>query len=647
MRFRILFFVLACLIGQGPSAAAASKAITDFSLEELLETEVVSAARSSRPLSQTPAAIFVIDQEDIRRSTAQHVPELLRMVPGVEVARIDAHTWAITARGFNGALANKLLVMIDGRSVYTPLYAGVYWDAQDLVLEDIERIEVIRGPGGSLWGSNAINGVINIITKHTSRTQGLLATAGGGDEFQEGVLRYGGKAGEELTYRGYGKFFNHDSTGSANDAWYLGHGGFRTDWQKDAENHFTLQGHYYNGEEDIRISEVTPTSPFIRTVNEDQSLAGGNVILRWDHLFEDKSSGSLQTYFDYRKRDQSTFEEIRYTWDIEWKHQFFWGERQEIVWGAGYRLQADETTGSFSAFFEPEDRITHLYQAFLQDTVTLVHDHLWFTAGVKVEKNDFSGFEIQPTARLAWNPHPEHTLWAAFSRAVRIPSRFDHDLGINSWLTPGVVLARLRGDPNKDSETLLAYEAGYRMQPHERVSFDTAFFYNVYDNLTTFLTGTSFGENGYTVLPVYFDDHAEAETYGAEVSMMTELAPWWRVKTAYTFLEMQIHASADPFGVAENEEGASPHHQLHIRSHLNLPYDIEFDTVFRFVSRLSGQDVPAYVEADIRVGWRPMDHVLIQVIGSNLLHGQHLEFGSGARVEPERSVFAEVKVEFD
>lgn len=629
------------------AAAPAAKGITQYSLEELMNVEVYSATKTARPLSKTATALFVIDQEDIRRSTAQSVPELLRMVPGLQVARTSANSWAISARGFNETLSNKLLVLIDGRSVYTPLHAGVYWDVQDLVLENIERIEVIRGPGGSLWGSNAVNGVINIITKHSAKTQGVLIKGGGGSERQEGALVVGQKAGKNLTYRTYGKYFNQQHSSGGHDAWHLWKVGMRADWEADENNSVEFHGNFYNGEEDLRSSQTLTTAPFTQTLSGDQELAGGHVMLKWDHLFSEHSSGSLKTYFDFTKRAQTIFREDRYTFDIEWDHRFLLGERHEVVWGIGYRMQGDDTRGSLTADFNPEDRITNLYQAFLQDTFTLIHDHLWFTGGVKLERNDFSGFEVQPTARLAWNPHPEHTFWAAFSRAVRIPSRLDHDLTLNAWLTPGTVLARLQGDTGRDAETLLSYEIGYRTQPHDRVSLDAAAFYNEYDHLLTVSTGPVFAENGYTVLPVFLNDGAKGETYGVELSILTELAEWWQFETAYTFLQMQLHAAANPLVAPEAPEGRSPHHQIYMQSRMTLPFNLELDTALRFVDRLPAQRVASYWQADVRLAWKAAENLEISVFGQNLLHRSQNEFNSSGTPAIDRAIFGQFILRFE
>jgi iron complex outermembrane recepter protein len=645
VRLVSLFFFLVSLNAPLIYAALAPD-ITQLSLDDLINTEVTSASRTSQPLSQTAAAITVINEEDIRRSGAITVPELLRMVPGLQVAQVNASQWAITARGFNATTANKLLVLIDGRSVYTPLFAGVYWDVQDTLLENIERIEVIRGPNAALWGSNAMNGVINIITKDSGKTQGAMVKGHFGTETQGGGARYGGKITEDVSYRAYGKYYNRDSSYKGNDAWFLSRGGARSDAQINDDNKVMMDVDYYNGEEDVRTTLSNTTTPFTQTILEDQYVAGGHFLTRWNHIYSERSDSSLQFYFDESERESSAFQETRYTGDIDWQHRFLIGDRNEFLWGLGYRLNVDDTDGHFGTYFDPGGRADGLYQLFLQDTFTLIEDKSWLTLGTRFEANEYTGLEIQPTIRLLWQPHPKHTLWSAISRAVSIPSRLDHDLIINSWTTGGSSLLRLEGNSGKDSEAVIAYEAGYRAQVHSRVNFDIAAFINDYSSLRTISAMDRFTEQGYTVTRFIVDDEADAYSIGTELSAKTKVTEDFHFDVGYTFLQMVIDSKMDAFGTARAQQDQNPDHQIFFHPRLNLPQNIEFDTNLRYVDELKNLRTHAYWEMDIRLAWRPTKRIEFSVVGQNLLHNNHVEFPSGNRPEVQRSVYGKTVVEF-
>ncbi len=641
-----VLLIFCCLFSSPIFAAAESARIASLSLEELMNTEVTSVTRSSKPLSQSAAAVTVITQEDIRRSGATMIPEILRLVPGMQVARMTANQWAISTRGFNGALVTKLLVLIDGRTVYSPLHSGVYWDVQDTMIEDIERIEVIRGPGASVWGSNAVNGVINIITKNSKDTHGGVVTGLGGSEEQGGALRYGGKIGEKGNYRAYAKYTNRDSSHLGNDAWYLSQYGMRSDWDLDEEDKITFDGAYYNGEEDLRTTLSTLTPPFRQILNADGVISGGHFLTRWEHAYSDTSDSTLQVYYDQTYRDSIILDETRYTGDIDWKHRFAVGDRNEVVWGLGYRLNADETEGSFSAYFDPGGRVDNLYQAFLQDTLTIVHDRLWFTAGSKFEINDYSGFEVQPTARLLWQPHEKHSFWGAVSRAVRIPSRLDHDLQLNGWFVPGAALGRLEGDKSRRSEALIAYELGYRVQAHRRVTLDIATFINDYSRLTTTrLLGTGV-ENGFPITRYGVDDDMDGKAVGAEIAAKTQILDNLLINSGYTFLELYLDAGQNALGSAEAPEGQSPQHQIFVNPRLDLPGNLELDANMRYVDSLKRSRVPAYWEMDLRLAWRPVRSWELSVVGQNLFHNHHQEFPASGNPEIQRAVYGKTVIEF-
>ncbi len=491
--------VIVAVGGIATAQGTADDDLTQLSIEELMNVEIFSAAKKTQKLFDTPAAAFVITREDIRRSGATSVPEVLRIVPGVEVAQISASEWAISIRGFNDRFASKLLVLIDGRSVYTPLFSGVYWGPQDTVLlEDVESIEVVRGPGGTLWGANAVNGVINIRTRQARDTQGALATVLGGNQESNAALRYGDRLGENGYYRVYAKGFRRDALRDAegdraHDAWDQVQGGFRADWTLSGRDELTLQGDFYDGQPDqtLTISSLTPPSAPI--VEDSVDLRGGNLLFRWKRQLGADSEWILQTYYDANERREVDLDQRIDTFDIEFQHRFPWGDRQEITWGLGYRSVRDDLDGSFTVSFDPTSRRTELYSAFVQDEIRLL-DHLRLTLGSKFEHNDYTGFEIQPTARLLWQVDPQQSVWGAVSRAVRTPSRSDSDIRINLAGIPGTppTLLSIFGNEDLDSEELLSFELGYRSEPRRDLSLDVTAFYNRYDQLINVEGSASF-----------------------------------------------------------------------------------------------------------------------------------------------------------
>lgn len=660
-----IILMLCCSAVRLPAAAntteqQANQDLTGKSLDDLLNTVVTSTSKEPQKISEAAAAISVITQEDIRRSGVTSIAEALRMSPGLDVARINANTWAISSRGFNDFFANKLLVLMDGRSAYTSLFSGVFWDVQDMMLDDIDRIEVIRGPGASLWGANAVNGVINIISKSSAETQGLLINGGtGSEELGFGSIRYGGRLSENATYRVYGKYFNRDDSKlpsgmDATDEWYMSRGGFRTDWKISDNNDFRLQGDYYDGVVGQQLYVFVPPpniAPELLTGKAD--VSGGNVLGSWKHAFSENSDLRLQTYYDRTEREDMVHHEQRDTYDFDLQHRFQAGSRNEITWGAGYRYTQDQLTDgkahSGSIQFLPDSRGDQLASTFLQDQVGIVEDVVRLTLGSKFEHNDYTGFEIQPTARLLWTPHEKHSVWAAVSRAVRTPSRFEHTISAAFVPIPAPFsYSQIIGNPNYSSEELVAYELGYRVQPLRSVSFDLATFYNVYNRLR------SFRASGYTTPPpmTYFqpDNSLDGETYGAEIAANWEVTSDWRLSASYTLLQMQLHEK-DPAGTfqAEVAEGDSPQNQFQIRSTLNLPWNLEFDTALYYVDNLAARNVRSYFHLDARLGWRPSQRFELSVGVQNLLDNQHPEFGPGFLVNPselERSVYAKATLRF-
>jgi iron complex outermembrane recepter protein len=624
-----------------------------LSVEQLMEVEVTSVSRKPQRREEAAAAIFVITQEDLRRSGATTLAEALRMAPGVHVARATSDDWAVGIRGFTSRLSRSMLVLIDGRSVYTPLFAGVYWQVQDTLLEDVDRIEVIRGPGGTLWGANAVNGVVNVITKSAADTHGQLVVAGGGSEERAfGGARHGGRVGD-VHYRVYGKGFERDAAFSRDvrdyDGWAMGQGGFRADWLPAGPDRVTVQGDYYGGEAGSRAVRTTIEPPSIGVRVRDIDLAGGNVLGRWQHAFTGGSATALQLYYDRTDRHDVNFEEERDTVDLDFQHRIPVGPN-EVVWGLGYRVSSGRADAVSSLTVTPKQRTNHLVSGFLQNELVLLDDRLHLIAGSKLEWNDYSGVEIQPNARVLFEPAPRHALWAAVSRAVRTPSRVEQDLEADTLVDPATpIFARLIGDGRFKSETVLAYELGYRVQPRDDLSIDLAAFYNDYDDLlsaelgTPFLEPTSTGER--TIVPVFFRNRLQGDVYGVELAVEARPASWWRLAASYAYL--QVDLSPDPGSrdvTGPSVEGSSPHNQVMLRSLLDLPHRVELDATVRYVDNVAAQDVDRYIELDLRLGWRATPNLEVSVVGQNLAQNHHAEFGTdgGPPVEIQRGLYGKV-----
>jgi iron complex outermembrane recepter protein len=639
--------------------------LTGRSMEDLMNIEVTSVSKKGEKLSGAAAAIFVITQEDIRKSGAINIPDLLRIVPGLDVSQIDANSWAISSRGFNGQFVNKMLVLIDGRAVYTPLLGGVSWDTQDVPLEDIERIEVIRGPGGSLWGANAVNGVINVTTKKAEDTPGGLISASGGTEGQAiGTVQYGGTLGPGTHYRIYTKYLNHNSLpdlngGDGDEGWHLLHGGFRTDTVLSTKDSLTAQGDLYTGNEGasvINIFSIDP--PGIRNLVTRVGLSGGNVLGRWNHNFSSRSDSSLQLYFDNYTRTGPAAHENGKTFDVEFNHHVVAGEHQDFVWGVGFRRTWDQTRGSIDATFIPADKTLQLFNTFAQDTIALKPDRLYLTVGVKLEHYDFDGFGIQPSARLAWTPSDRQTFWAAVSRANRSPTRRDEGLeaGLDVFPDPAgsttPVELVLMGNPQIKPEHILAYEAGFRSQLHARFSLDVTAFYNRYTNLVSLEPGPRFFDPSPAparfVVPITFGNGMHGSTAGGEISANLKITDLWTLSPSYSLLKMHLRtdpASRDMNSVPDYE-GSSPQHQAQLHSHVELSHGLAWDAAAYFVSGLAADHVASYTRLDTQLTWRAAERLEFNLVGQNLLHDHHLEsFDAFTIVNSslvKRSVFAKI-----
>ena len=615
--------------------------LENFTLEQLVNIQVTSVSKMETDLFTAPAAIYVITQEDIRRSGLTSIPELLRMVPGLDVARIDANHWAISARGFNDQYANKLLVLIDGRSVYSPAFGGVYWNVQDTPLADIERIEVIRGPGATLWGANAVNGVINIITKSAKDTQGGLVTVTYGTEDQPSTtVRYGGELATNLFYRAYIEYFNRDNFSDAAghgtaDAWDAVRGGFRLDWEPSTEDKFTLQGDVYNSAAGETVDETTLVPPFVNRTNLVDRNRGGNVLGRWTHNFSDTSQLTLQTYYDHAEQGDNSIMVENDTYDFDLQHRFALGTRQDIVWGAGYRQVAEHASSDFYSSLTPANDHEQIASAFLQDDITAVENRLHLILGSKLEHNDSTGFEIQPSMRLAWTPTEKQTVWAAISRAVRTPTEGQQDIRDNRTVVQPPagppVLASVFGNPNLKSEELTAYELGYRIKPVERLSFDATAFYNVYDDLVYAVQGAPFFETDpappHVVVPLTFQNGQSAQTYGGELSAEWRVTDNWKLTAGYTFLQTCFEPKT-------TLNGTDPQHQFQIHSDLNLPDHVELNGAIYYIGQINALQgnattrVPSYFRVDLGLTWHPFKSLEVGIYGQNLLADRHTEFTS-------------------
>ncbi|MBZ5644168.1 MAG: TonB-dependent receptor [Acidobacteriia bacterium] len=646
--------MLACLLAlfliAGTNSAAQSGGnssthdLSQMSIEDLMNIQVTSVSKKEQKMSQAAAAIFVITQEDIRRSGAANIPDLLRMVPGLDISQINANNWAISARGFNHQFENKLLVLIDGRAVYTPLIGGVNWDVQDVPLEDIERIEVIRGPGGTLWGANAVNGVINILTKKAADTKGALLTVGGGSDAQAmGTAQFGGSAGSGTDYRIFAKFLNHDSLPEldgfrGDDRWNLFHGGFRSDTNVSANDSLTLQGDLYWGNEGATIVHIFSIDPPVTDdVDSRLGISGGNILGRWNHTFSSRSSTMLQFYYDDYDRGGPEAHEERHTIDLEFNHRIAAGERQEIVWGAGVRRSWDETQATIDQAFVPAETTLLLFNVFLQDTVALKPNRLYLTLGTKLEHYTYDGFGVQPSARLAWTPTNWQTFWAAVSRANRSPARKDEGLeaGLAAFPDPGgsatPVEVILSGNPQIKPEHVLAYEAGFRTELNGRFSVDVAAFYNRYTNLITLEPGTQFLQPSPAparfVIPVIFQNEMHGSTAGLEISANMKITDRWTLSPGYALLKMHLHT--DPLSQDTNSvpdyEGSNPQHQAQLRSHVELSHGLAWDASAYFVDRLPFQQVSSYTRVDTQISWKAAERLELSVVGQNLLQDHHLE----------------------
>jgi iron complex outermembrane receptor protein len=643
-------------------AAFSQSDLSNASLEQLMDVRVTSVNKREQKLARTAAAVFVISQEDIRRSGATNIPDVLRMAPGVQVSRIDANAWAISIRGFNTRYSNKVLVLIDGRSVYSSSFSGVYWDQQSVPLEDIERIEVIRGPGATVWGANAVNGIINIITKPAQATKGGLLVAGtGSEDTAQSLLRYGGAAGNDGAYRvfsSYSRIADSPLPGGteAADGSRRIQGGGRADWNLTTSDALTVEGSAYsNSEGQTRWPGFTNLFPQGAPFADTVTARGGDLLGRWDHIFQGGSDASLQVYLDTYRRIDVGAAETNQTLDFDFQHHLTLG-RNDIVWGLGYRATRTGLAASDISFV-PADKTDSLYSTFFQDEIKIT-DRLWLTLGSKFEHNAFSGLEFEPGASLAWTPTGRQTVWISAAKAIREPSRFEDGINVTlaTFPLPGGIpeAVVLRGNPNFQAEELRDYEAGYRAQLTKDLSLDIALFGSFYRRLSTTEPVSLLPVGNPSAPGLLFElmlgNKAHATNYGGEMSATWNVNRRWRISPGYSWIEMKPELDPDSLSFFGNLSGGdAPKHMLQIRSLFNLSKNVEFDNSLYYVAHLAVNNVPGHMRVDTRIGWRHGEGVEFSIVGQNLLRPQTAEFGNAAAVagtEAERSVFGKITWRF-
>ena len=640
-----------------PSQTAPAE-LKNLSLEELSQIEVTTPSKEPVPAFRSPSAIYVITGEDIRRSGATSIPEALRLAPGVEVARIDGSNWSIGIRGFGSDLTRSVLVLIDGRTVYTPLFAGTNWDVQNVMMDDVDRIEVIRGPGGTIWGPNAVDGVINIITKDSKDTQGMLVSAGGGNEEQGFAnMRYGGGNGKDFSYRVYGIGFTRSPEfhpdGRNFDDWRDVQGGFRMDW-KETRDTFTLQGDAYDELAGKSVNATSYTPPFSQIIDSNALLSGGNFMGRWKRIFSDGNDIQVQAYCDRTDRQAANFAEIRNTFDVDFLQRLRLPAQQEVSWGLGARVDpVDDMVVVSGLQFIPNKRTDYLATAFVQDEIGLVENRLSLILGTKLLRTNFSSdVDLEPSARLLWTPDDRQTIWTAFTHALRTPSDGEDNfnllgfVGVQANGTP--FFARFDANPNFAPEQMNGYELGYRRLLGKKLYIDTTGFYNHYHNLfSEDLAGSIFLETNpapaHLLLPAQFRNGLYGYTKGMEIAPEWRPTEFLRLRGSYSYLHMNLGKSPNSgdVGTAPIVVGSSPQHQVTVSSAIDFSKRLQLDLTYRYVSALPGQMVPAYSTGDARLGWRLSRQFEISFVGRNLFQPWHVEYGGdpGPLVGIKRSAY--------
>ncbi len=639
-----------------PTAAAQAQSTSDLkrmSLQDLMDLEITTFSRDSERTSDVPAAVHVITQDDIRRSGATSLPEALRLAPGIQVSRLDASRYAIGIRGFPDRLSRAVLVMIDGRVVYSPLFAGTYWEVQDTLFEDIDRIEVIRGPGGTLWGPNAVNGIINVITKPSADTQGVIVSATMGSRLVGPFsARLGGAIGESLRWRAYAKGRDvrpqFRQGGPDYDHWRMVQGGLRADWTLDQNRTLTVQGDTYTATQGQQLALASFTPPFSETLVRRSTLTGGNLLARFSG---DLAQGQfhVQTYYDRTTRDERPVREVRDTFDLYFQHRPRPAARNDFIWGASSRITSSTLDTVGLTTFTPAARTDGLHGVFAQDDISLVPARLRLVVGGRLDHNAYSAWEFQPTARAMWTLTERHSLIGAVTRAVRTPSQVEHDYATTSVASPAQpAFVRLQPNTAFGPERVTAYELGYRGQPHRTAQITMSSFYNRLDDVLSTELLTPFVETtpppARVILPVTFANGLHGDSRGFELTTDWRPTAWLRTSGSYSFARIRLTRSPGSADVSQERrgEGLTPHHQAQVQTSVDAPHALQFDWMWRYVSALPAGAVPSYSTSDVRVSWQPRRHVEVAIVGQNLHDAHHLEWpsGLGPNVEIRRSVYA-------
>lgn len=632
--------------------------IATLSLEKLMDIEVVTVSKRGEKLSETAAATFVLTADDIRRSGATSIPEVLRLVPGLDVAQVDGSRWAISSRGFNGLFANKLLVMIDGRSVYTPFFSGVIWVDQDLMLEDVERIEVVRGPGGTLWGANAVNGIINIITKSAHDTQGTLASVGTGTEDRlVTAVRHGGTLSDLGFWRAYAKYQQQDNTQltsgeNAHDAWDRLRTGARFDGKVGADTSVTVLGDWGFSGQGVTILEPLRSQELIEVAKEDQHTTSGDVLGRVQSQLSPDSQ--IQGQISYERLNKTDVVQLRENiLDLDLQHNYRFTPRNNLTYGAGFRYTTTESGANEFIAIEPTNRSRNIYSWFLSDEIELSPKTVVLTLGSKFEYNELTNFEAQPSVRIRYSPSEMHTVWAAVTRAVHTPSVVDEDIALDLGpsrdpSTGAVVVPQIVGSSNVRSDSILAYEVGYRTRIIPSSALDIALFYNSYNNLASRTPGDpipELGTDGSPVLLIPLTLHNAGDTafWGGEIVDTISLTDTWRISGWYSFLREDRDLDTSDLNNA-------PQNQFGLRSSHDFAPGWEGDVFVRYSERLRDISVPSVIDATARISWRLDEHLRLSLVGQHLIEDHHQEFSSDylmiKRSEVQRGIFANATFTF-
>ena len=616
--------------------------LTRLSIDELANLQVVTVSRHPEARIDAPGAVHVITEEDILRSGITTLPDAVRLSPGVQSSRIDADEWALAVRGFASRLSRSVLVTLDGRSLWTPLFAGVFWNQHDTSLLDLDRIEVNRGPSGALFGANAFNGIISIYTKGADQTHGGLANLGLGSAERTGTLRWGGEARPGLHYRVWGQYRLRDGTTadapSYDDEWRLGTGGFRMDWMRGPST-WTLQGDGFDGTAGQRVTIASFIAPFSVSVDGDAEFRGGNVLGRWRRALAGGDGVTVQGYYDRTAREEPHYRETRDTFDLEFQHRLGWGSRSELVWGASVRNSSGDFRGTPTVRIEPEKRTDDIAGVFAQNEVR-IGGRLRVNLGAKAEWNDYTGWHLQPDLRAAFAVRPGHNVWASVSGAQRTSSRVERDIVLYSAPDPAQPLfARVSGSDDFRSERTASVEAGYKARIGSRLFLDVAGFHSVYRDLASNEVGAPFPETGTppepprVVIPVTLANGQEGSASGVETAVTAVARPGWRLQAAHTFLRVNQSTKPGSTDVNEGFEGNSPRHQVWAASYLTLGRDWDFDLTVRRIGRIPTHRVEAFTDLDGRIAYRPRGGLELALVGQNLLQPRHAEFGGGFQID--------------